>query len=369
VEASLLFWRFSRVVSDAPVDNGAQVSVQDEIIRVDTGASPKRISPLRHPPIVSWFTQMHRYLVRLLITLSATVSAVTTATCVAEGLPKSGRAPEIRLHGDRISLPITMVDEYPFIEGEVAGVKGKFMLDTASEPALSINDHRVPLSGGTTLGQGFYGSGQTFEVHLRSIVKNIRIGSLRYGESTQVDSHDATQLEAITPDFLGWIGYWFWDGYTLKLDYQRLRAMFYKSGPADYLRGEQVVAELPFELRKLPNHPIMHVKVGAVDFVAAFDTGQYGAIYTNAATWHRLTAEGHLKPSLHDKDEFDLSGLRFRGGIMASIDGMGVTTSHFPAAKPIGLAEQNIITLGYGFLKQYKTVWDFKRKRIYLLRP
>lgn len=262
-----------------------------------------------------------------------------------------------------------MVREFPFIEGEVAGVKGKLMLDTGAEQALAINDHRVLLSGGAVIGKGLFGSGQTFEVMLRPAIKNVHIGSLSYASATQVASQNAQLLEAITPDFLGWIGYWFWDGYALKLDYQQSQATFYKDGPGDYLKGEKIIAELPFEVRKLPNQPIMHVKIGSVDFAAAFDTGQYGTVYADAETLHRLTREGYLTPSHADMEKFDVSGLRFDSGAKAAIPAMDVSSSPFAAAQPIGLTETNIITIGYGFFRQYKTVWDFKGRRIYLLKP
>jgi len=285
-------------------------------------------------------------------------------------MPKSAYAPEVRLHGDQVTLPIHMVREYPFVEGEVDGVKGKFMLDTGTGEGLIINDHRVTLEGGTVLGKGFFGSGQTYEKRLRPSVKDIRLGEMTFPEVTQVQSQD-TQLqeEHITPDFLGFIGYWFWDGYALKLDYKQSRATFYRGGPDDYLRGEQVVAALPFELRKLPNNPVMHIKVGSTDFAAVFDTGQYGLMFVDQDTLNRLKKEGLITPDKNNGEKVTVTGIRFDNGLTATIPAMDVSTKPFVAAKPIGLTEKNILTLGYGFLSQYKTVWDFKRKTIYLLRP
>ncbi len=149
--------------------------------------------------------------------------------------------PAPRLTGTTVTLPIVMVREFPFIEGEVAGVKGKFMLDTGMQNALVINDHLVPLNGGTRIGTGFFGSGQTFDIRLHEVVDDIRIGDLRIPQAVRVRSQDARMLETITPDFLGWVGYDFFTGYALKMDYRRLRATFYKAGSRQYLRGEEVV--------------------------------------------------------------------------------------------------------------------------------
>jgi len=73
-------------------------------------------------------------------------------------------APEMRLSGERIVLPIVMVREFPFIEGSIAGVAGKLMLDTGHKHALAINDRRVPVINPLAAGRGSFGSGQTFDV-------------------------------------------------------------------------------------------------------------------------------------------------------------------------------------------------------------
>jgi len=44
------------------------------------------------------------------------------------------------------------------------------------------------------------------------------------------------------------------------------------------LKGEKVLAVLNFETRRLPNHPMVRVKIGGVDLLGSFDTGQYGLI-------------------------------------------------------------------------------------------
>ncbi|MFD2427139.1 hypothetical protein ACFSUK_01290 [Sphingobium scionense] len=83
------------------------------------------------------------------IQLSLLVALVTPLSATANPpiSTKSDRAPEMRLAGKTVTLPLVMVREFPFIEGEIAGVRGKFMLDTGMQDALVINDHRVPLVG------------------------------------------------------------------------------------------------------------------------------------------------------------------------------------------------------------------------------
>ena len=283
---------------------------------------------------------------------------------VAKKMPQ---APEMRFSGDRVVLPIVMVREFPFVEGSAAGVAGKFMLDTGHRSAVAINDHRVPVVNATVTGAGFFGSGQTFNVSSVPVVENVNAGPLRYPQVTQVKSQNAELLEKITPDFLGWLGYELWTGYALKLDYKNLLATFYRSGsPEDYLQGERPLAALPFELRKLPNIPIMTGKVGEVAATVLFDTGQSGHLYIDTATKTRMIKDGSLTPS-SQADLYNIPRLELGGTSFTDLRDIHVHTVSFPASVPIGVPEQNILSLGFVFLNKFKTVWDSEKKIIHVL--
>lgn len=283
--------------------------------------------------------------------------------------PKSQRAAEIKFTAPEITLPIALVKGYPFINSSISGVHGKLMLDTGNQLPLEINNHLIPTHNTIEVGSGFFGSGQHFSIRLTPEIKNIHIGPVTFPKATFVTSQDARLLESITPDFIGWIGYDAWSHYALKLDYHRSKAVLYRGQPATYLRGEHVIATLPFETRKLPNHPIMPATIGSTAVITAWDTGQYGTLYTSEAEKAQLLHNGQLKPSATDADSFDLSGLRIGGHDMPTITGISVETTRFAAAAPIGLNEPSILTIGYGFLQHYKTVWDYRQHNIYLLTP
>ena len=301
---------------------------------------------------------------RLAASLFPLVCAVGL-TAQTAAVPRSERAPEIRLQGDKVVLPIVMVREFPFIEGEISGVKGKLMLDTGADQALAVNDHRVPLADGRPNGTGHFGSGQVFQTRMNPVVSDIGIGTLHYQRATLVASQEATQLERITPDFLGWIGFYFWQGYAMKLDYDRSEATFYRGSSEEYLSKEKVIAVVPFETGKLPNHPLVHIKIGSVDAMAAFDTGQYGNLFTDEQTKALLAKAGTL--SNERDDVSDLKGFTMDGKSMPEIPKIHVITSTFPAAEALGIPGKNVLTIGYGLLSQYKTVWDYRSHRIYFL--
>ena len=290
-------------------------------------------------------------------------------TAPDRSIPPADRAPEIRVGREDVTIPFVMVAEFPFIAGSVAGTSGKLMLDTGIEAALTINHHRVSLPNRTPMGSGHFGSGQRFTVSLNANISNISIGNLWFAQATNVASQDATQLESITPDFLGWIGYRFWSGSALKLDYRRMRATFTRAAPSRYLLGEHVIAELPFKIRRLPNHPVMSANFAGVPAVVVFDTGQYGALYTDLPTKARLIAKGLLRRSAKSDDLYDLQRLRVGGQLLPGVEAIEVHTNAFPAAAAIGLSESTILSIGYGLLRKFKTVWDYPRRRLYLLKP
>ena len=279
--------------------------------------------------------------------------------------------PSFHIAGEQVVLPFVLVDEYPFIEAEVNGAHGKLMFDTGANGALALNSRTVPLPPGEVIGTGMFGSGQTYTKVRHARVGPIRIGPLTFDTATDVQSQDAAQLERITPDFIGWIGYRFFDGYAVKLDYDALQATFYKDGrgAADrYLEGETVAAVIPFETRLLPNIPIVPARLGLAPVEVAFDTGQYGTIFVTPDIQAALESEGRLRPvDVPGETRADLTQLVF-GDDDATLDlRVDLADAPFPAAGPIGLQAPTVITLGYTVLSRYKTVWDYAAKTLYLL--
>jgi hypothetical protein len=275
-------------------------------------------------------------------------------------------APEMRLAGERITLPIVMVKGFPFVEGSIAGVSGKLLLDTGADEAFVVNSHRVPVSNTVPAGRGKFGSGQTYDVATAPRVEDVRVAELRYPGVTRVNTQDATQLERITPDFIGWLGYYFWENYALELDYGRLQATFHRQPGQDYLAGQKQLAALPFDLLKRRNIPIMKARIGDTDLTVAFDSGQYGYLYVDPDVRDKMIRQGLLAPAGED-GSYKVTQMRLAGVDMASAMTIKVDTAPFPAAAPIGVPEKNFMTIGYGFLRDHRTVWDFQKKTIYVL--
>jgi hypothetical protein len=296
----------------------------------------------------------------------------TPAAIAQEALHDAQVAPEFRMKGDIISIPFAMVREFPFVEAEINGVKGKLLLDTGALEALSLNHNHLRLPQGRITGRGNFASGQTYEIVLRPSVEKVSLADgLTYHHITNLHSQDATQLEHITPDFLGWLGHEFWAGYAVKFDYKALKATFYNGGPTAFLKGEIVVAAIPFQTRNRPNIPVLTAMIGDAAFETVLDTGQYGNIYADTATLEHLSAIGAVSPTQGSEGDIDVKAVRFSEGPaipMAKLASHAIEEAK-PFAKGIGVTSPRILSLGYVFLKQYKTVWDYPNGTLYLLKP
>ena len=274
-----------------------------------------------------------------------------------------------------MTLPLTIVHEFPFLTAKVNGVPGKLMFDTGSGGALSLNDRLVPLANGKVVGNGFVGSGQRFEMKVYPTVAWIELdGPLVFRDVPDVEGTDYSFVgEGMMPDFLGFIGYAFAAGHRFVLDYGESRLTFFRGADAEravrtQLADARTIAVLPFETRKLPNHPILALTIGGIPFVGAFDTGDLGGASMSRETQSRLAALGLLtRHEGGDEPLVDVAGLAFASGLTTSVSGIRVTNETERSDAPLGITEPDTISFGYAFLHRYVSVWDFEKKTIELL--
>ncbi|TCD28708.1 hypothetical protein EZ456_04820 [Pedobacter psychrodurus] len=284
---------------------------------------------------------------------------------------------KFQLTGDTISFPLTIINAFPFISVEVNGTKGKLMFDTGAQGALDINNNIFSQSGRST-GNGNVGSGQKFKRYIIDSVKDIRLANgLHFKDLKQVSSANFEFLQdQVTPDFLGFIGFDFFKGYLFKLDYVKRKITFYKNSSKrelskDFLFGEKILATLNFETRKLPNHPMIKVKIGDVDVLASFDTGgSYGALEFTDKTIEKLKKRKYFID--YGKDGYGepllvLNNVRMNGQLTTNFIGIHQHGESINFRKAIGITEENYLTIANRFLAQYRTVWDYEHKKIYVM--
>ena len=284
------------------------------------------------------------------------------------------------LQGDKQTFRIYMVNAFPFIPVTVNGTKGKFMFDTGNGGDIELNSNFIKLKAGKPLGNGNVASGQKFEISVQDTVSEVKFDNgLVYQNLLQIKSENLNFLQDhITPDCAGYMGYAFFKGYLFKLDYLRNQITFYKNtaerqASRDFLKGEKILAVLPFEIRRAPNDPIVKLRAGDVDIIGIFDTGQYGGIQLNP----------EAEKTLLNSKLFSSAGIDGSGDTISTLHNVS-TAGHFkfdlpalnyyphsqplPFKKSLLITEENILTLGYRFLSQFKTVWDYENKKIYILQ-
>lgn len=283
------------------------------------------------------------------------------------------------LHGDIVVFPITLVNAFPFISGTVNGVDGKFMFDTGSMATISLNDNFIKLPNKKAKGKGLVASGQTYKTSVSDTIPEIKFANgITYRNLEKIISGNYDFIQKyITSDFIGYIGHGFFSGYLFKLDYMQRQITFYKTSAErdisrDFLANEKVLAVIDFEIRKLPNHPLIKVKIGNIDVLGALDTGQYGSLQLDSLSDNKLKSKGYVASSGKDSEggallnvknikmggkfETDLKGLEF-----ADLESTQSSREH------LGITEPNFLDIGYRFFSQYKTVWDYSNKKIYIL--
>nr|WP_315224681.1 hypothetical protein [uncultured Flavobacterium sp.] len=296
----------------------------------------------------------------------------------AQNFEESKIQNQFQLTGDMISFPLTIVNAFPFISGEVNGVKGKFMFDTGHKGAIDINNNMVSLSRQKTDGVGFVASGEKFKNFINDTIKEVRlVNGLHFQNLKQIPSANYDFLQnSITPDCIGYIGYNFFKGYIFKLDYTKRKLTFYKNttereSSKDFLNGEKVVAVLNFEIRNNPNIPIIKVKVADVEMVGLFDTGgSYGLLDFTDKNTERLVKKKYLRnygKDGYDDDLFVLNNVELSNQLTTDFIGIHTLEETSQFKKAIGVTEENILILAYRFLSKYKTVWDYEHKKIYVL--
>ncbi|MET1057931.1 MAG: hypothetical protein ABWY16_21635 [Pedobacter sp.] len=284
------------------------------------------------------------------------------------------------LQGDIQTFRLFLVNAFPFIPVTVNGIKGKFMFDTGNGGDIELNSNFIKLSPGKVIGNGNVASGPKFQISMQDTIAEVKFDNgLVYHDLLQIKSENLDFLQDhITPDCAGYIGYKFFKGYLFKLDYLRNQITFYKNtaerqASQDFLKGERVLAVLPFEIRRAPNDPIVKLRAGDVDITGVFDTGQYGMVQFNPEDEKKLLQNKFLTPAGTDGAGDTISTLHkvsTAGHFKFELPAL----NYYPHSQPIPfkksllITEENMITLGYRFLSQFKTVWDYENKKIYILQ-
>ena len=259
-------------------------------------------------------------------------------------------------------VPFRLVDGFIMLEGVVNGESGFYMLDTGSPFALFLNNHLLTLGPSRQIASGSAGSGQRVIVLAHENIDSLTLwGDVRFRDVRWAQSADFGFIEdGIVPQYLGFIGHGILKNFEFTIDYDRSNLFFSRLDPD----GEALVSRVPLEDvhatlmfacrdcdRQYDQIPF---RLGEIPLTLGIDTGNSGGQLTlTARTKEALEHSGHLTAQ---GDSYILEGLEHEE-VSFSVDGLRVM-----------VGETDGGTLGYSFLRQFKTVWNYQLGTLVLVR-
>jgi hypothetical protein len=277
------------------------------------------------------------------------------------------------LDSEHISLPFHLVDGFILIDSEINGKYGKLMFDTGTPFGLFLNNHFLGLDTTEQIGKGSTGSGQALKLSITSNLKATISESVHFENLQNIVHSDFEFIEkGITPDFLGFIGNEFIKNYEIVIDYDRQVIDLYKlkkdgTTYINYKRNEPELASMQFTPdTRSKQIPVIVMTVGGEKFEAKFDTGNQGKIKLNEATKTKLLQEGNLV----EYNKGNWYGQPDAERITYSIKNIKYITIDLSSVNNYQYSEndKNEFTLGYQFLKNYISVWNYKKETISLFK-
>jgi hypothetical protein len=293
--------------------------------------------------------------------LAILLAARTVSAHAAEQPPARPAANAPMSYGKPIVLPFHLSDDgLILIDGKVDGTPGVFIFDTGMPFRFLLNRHYVSLGQGVTVKQGHVASGQSMVFQSHSGARSIQLAEgarfsaangSHYADPEAVLSADFGFIEKeVAPRFLGMIGWELLKNYEFVLDYERntivLHPLAADGAPPASLAtrsGKPVVIHFR---PSSPPEPFT-LDVNGVTLPAVLDTGGHERLAAPADTWARLTADDPLETKRDgDDEEVSLKLARYQDD---SFD--------LPDLQKV-VSDKALVTLGYPFLRRYRSTWN-----------
>lgn len=275
----------------------------------------------------------------------------------------------------RFTLPFYLFNGHIMIDGAVNGRRGKFMFDTGTEFPFFLNNHYLGLAKDQFIARGSAGSGQEMVLYQQTApIDSIELGQeIRLEKVAGLPHADWDFLEqAYTPLFLGSIGHGFNKQSLFIIDYARQTIAFHRlDQPLEVLAKVVDPARLVTLFDFTPvgvdgKMPEVELHVGDEPITTYFDTGNPGSLELTESMKDILVQRGDLilARSEYSFGQYEprvyarLKRLNHAGQALHDADNLSFT-----------IGPRNRIGLGYHFLKQYVSAWDYPQQTLLLLQP
>lgn len=278
---------------------------------------------------------------------------------------------QIKLEGDTIKISFITIGDWIFIDGEINNTKGRWMFDTGKEKAISLNADKLKNLNPNEIGTGFVGSGQTFKTFQYQLINTLKIDDFQYDSIPNLTGDNLDFLYPITSEVIGMIGFGFFKGYDLKIDYLRNELTFYRQQDSKQWdkikKNKEYITTLNYFTKKQENVPMINIDYKGTTFLATFDTGGGKGTFTiEESTFKKLNADQDISYSYNASIPlFTWHNLKINKKLKFDLFGL-LKMDESPAFKPLGITEKNVISLDYSFLSKHITIWDTKNKQIHV---
>lgn len=265
-----------------------------------------------------------------------------------------------------IVLPFHNIDGFTLINGSANGHAGKFMLDTATPFNYLVNNNAIGLSRDVFFGSGHASSGQSITIfeHNSPVAINLFYGMFE-SNLDKVKHADLSFIESgITADFLGMIGHEVLYDKVFKIDYDNQSITFYDQLIDATSDTSTIEITLHGDDMSLP-YSIFNVN--GIEIKGYFDSGSQGLLELTEELEGKLIAASCLELSTLN----GIYGEPISPGVskLATLTGLNYESNQLQTISGLKYQRSNInrISLGYQFLRKYKSIWALTDKKIYLV--
>ena len=289
---------------------------------------------------------------------------------IPPGANKNSATENQKVNGGDLVIPFHLINGYILVETKINNqVNGLMLWDTGNPEFLSLNTEFFGSSKGETIGKGNAASGQTFDVYKMQI-DSVESFGLQLGKRNNVLGWDMKFMQNVMGNrLIGSFGKKLMENFEMGIDYETQTIFLFKidslgrriSKPE---KNKNLVAEIPFGLTE--NMPSTTFKAGSSSLQVRFDCGAHFA--SAHAKWKKIFEENkliekfsscsNLGQAENDFESFLLKEFAIGENSLTNLQGLTFDDE----------TNEQTITLGYEFLKNYISCWNFKTKKIILYK-
>jgi hypothetical protein len=280
--------------------------------------------------------------------------------------------PLLRPEENERTFPLGLIGGYLFVEGRVMERNGGFLFDTGTPYPIFFNNAYLPLpldhyekSGKAGSAQG--GKGRAQQVYIHKDVGPVTVGGVVLEDLGTLRSSDFgyvadTSNGGLRQDLLGFAGLPLVRDLEFVIDYDAKTLTVHridKDGTplVPYYEPSEVVATLSFWQKTgtpYAHLPFVKLDIDKVEIEGLLDTGVLGDLVLTPKSRKKLDSAHRLRQS---GKQYVIEGLNYQGVPLSAESPTVTTGSH------------NTMRLGFNFLRHYRTVWNYPKHTVTLLKP